>query len=101
MSHWIALLKARAIENDMFVIGCNSCGDDGQTEYAGHSIVINPNGEIIAQLEGKPDHISCNIDLDEVTTQRKTFQFSKIFALIYINKHQNKNRELGRDSRFL
>ncbi|MEB5784320.1 carbon-nitrogen family hydrolase [Staphylococcus pseudoxylosus] len=77
VSHWIALLKARAIENDIFVIGCNACGDDGQTEYAGHSIVINPNGEIVAQLEGKPDHISCNIDLDEVTTQRENIPVFK------------------------
>lgn len=77
VSHWIALLKARAIENDMFVVGCNACGDDGQTEYAGHSIVINPNGEIVAQLEDKPDHISCGINLDEVSNQRENIPVFK------------------------
>ncbi|PHK48693.1 carbon-nitrogen family hydrolase [Staphylococcus edaphicus] len=70
LDHWIALLKARAIENDMYVIGCNGCGDDGQTEYAGHSIVINPNGEIISQLDDKLGHITCQIDLEAVAKQR-------------------------------
>lgn len=77
LNHWTALLKARAIENDIFVVGCNACGDDGKTEYAGHSIVINPNGEVIAELEEKPDHLTCDIDLDEVTNQRNTIPVFK------------------------
>ncbi|MDW4261004.1 carbon-nitrogen family hydrolase [Staphylococcus saprophyticus] len=77
LDHWIALLKARAIENDMYVIGCNGCGDDGQTEYAGNSIVINPNGEILSQLGYKPDHITCEIDLEEVDKQRDTIPVFK------------------------
>ncbi|MEJ7281582.1 nitrilase-related carbon-nitrogen hydrolase, partial [Staphylococcus epidermidis] len=50
LNHWQVLLKARAIENNMYVIGCNGCGYDGKTQYAGHSVVINPNGEIIQEL---------------------------------------------------
>src|SRR5699024_7116950 len=70
VNHWITLLKARAIENDMYVIGCNACGDDGKTEYAGYSIVINPNGDVIAELKEKPDHLNCTINLEEVNKQR-------------------------------
>ncbi|PTI47573.1 carbon-nitrogen family hydrolase [Staphylococcus succinus] len=77
VDHWIALLKARAIENDIYVVACNGCGDDGKTQYAGHSLVINPNGEIIAQLKDKPDHLSCSLDLDEVTAQREAIPVFK------------------------
>ncbi|WP_436861208.1 carbon-nitrogen family hydrolase [Staphylococcus caeli] len=77
LNHWLALLKARAIENDMYVIGCNGCGEDGQTEYAGHSVVINPNGEVVAQLDNKPDHITCDIEISEVAKQRETIPVFK------------------------
>lgn len=72
LNHWLALLKARAIENDMFIIGTNSCGNDGQTDYAGHSIVINPNCEVIGSLESEEDVLSVNIDINEVTKQRQS-----------------------------
>lgn len=71
LNHWQALLKARAVENDMFIVGVNSCGDDGRTEYAGHSMVINPNGEVIKQLSAEEDVATVEIDLSEVDEQRK------------------------------
>ncbi|MEK5199607.1 carbon-nitrogen family hydrolase [Staphylococcus sp. FSL H8-0121] len=71
LNHWLALLKARAIENDMFVVGTNSCGNDGQTDYAGHSIVINPNGEVIADLGSDESTLSIDIDVNEVLEQRQ------------------------------
>ena len=77
LDHWIALLKARAIENDMFVVGCNTCGDDGKTEYAGNSIIINPNGEIIDQLNDKEGRLSCSLNLDEVAKQREAIPVFK------------------------
>lgn len=73
LNHWRTLLQSRAIENDIFVIACNSCGfekEDG-TEYAGHSMVINPNGEIIAEAGEKEEVLTVDIDLSEVETQRK------------------------------
>ncbi|MCU5746163.1 carbon-nitrogen family hydrolase [Staphylococcus sp. SQ8-PEA] len=70
-SHWRSLIQARAIENDMFVVGCNSCGDDGETVYAGHSMVVNPNGEIISELTHEEGNIELDLDLNEVTHQRR------------------------------
>ncbi|MCD8787062.1 carbon-nitrogen family hydrolase [Staphylococcus gallinarum] len=69
-NHWLALLQARAIENNIFIVACNGCGDDGNTLYAGKSAVINPNGEIVEQLKEKEGHITCEIDLNEVEQQR-------------------------------
>src|SRR5699024_12282283 len=84
LDHWIALLKARAIENDMFVVGCNTCGDDGKTEYAGNSMIINPNGEIIDQLNDKEGRLSCSLNLDEVVKQREAISvFKNLRPYIY------------------
>lgn len=72
LNHWIALLKARAIENNMFVIGCNGSGNDGNTEYAGNSIIINPNGEVVAQLDKNEGIIAIELNIDEVQQQRNS-----------------------------
>ena len=40
---------ARAIENQMFVIACNRCGTSGTSTFFGHSLIIDPWGEIIAE----------------------------------------------------
>ena len=47
IQHWIALLRARAIENQAFVIGVNRCGQDPVHSYPGRSLVIDPLGEIL------------------------------------------------------
>ena len=70
-AHWRTLLQARAIENDMFVVGSNGCGNDGSTEYAGHSIVVNPNGEVLAELEHEEGQIELDLNMEEVAQQRK------------------------------
>lgn len=48
IGHLRALTVARAIENQAFVICCNSCGDAGETHYGGFSAVIDPWGELLA-----------------------------------------------------
>ncbi len=46
--HWKTLLRARAIENQTYVLAVNCVGEIGGIEYAGDSMVINPNGDIQA-----------------------------------------------------
>ena len=48
IGHLRALTVARAIENQAFVICCNSCGDAGDTHYGGASAIIDPWGELLA-----------------------------------------------------
>ena len=48
VAHLTALVKARAIENQLFAVCCNSCGTAGETVYAGHSAIADPWGEFIA-----------------------------------------------------
>ena len=54
--HLRSLTTARAIENQMFVVCCNSCGIAGETVYGGNSAVINPWGETVA-LAGETEEI--------------------------------------------
>lgn len=76
--HWATLLKARAIENQCFVIGANRVGNDGNDIYHdGRSAIINPMGE---ELEGNlHDQVVLHTTLkyDEITKTRRYMPFLK------------------------
>jgi predicted amidohydrolase len=55
--HLDALTKARAIENQMFVVCCNSAGKAGETVYGGNSSVNDPWGTTIAHAKGQQEEI--------------------------------------------
>lgn len=71
LNHWRQLLQARAIENDMYVVAVNSCGSDGQTTYAGHSMVIDPNGLIITEAQEDETVCTATLDMSIVDAQRQ------------------------------
>lgn len=59
---WLALLKARAIENQCFVVGVNRVGEGGDLLYSGKSVVFNAAGEeVIPPVEGEK---LCAVELD-------------------------------------
>ncbi|MBB6674072.1 carbon-nitrogen family hydrolase [Cohnella nanjingensis] len=69
LHHWRTLLQARAIENQMYVVACNRSGVSGATHFFGHSMVIDPWGEVIAEAGEEEDVLYADIDLaltDEV-----------------------------------
>ncbi|MFA6530281.1 MAG: carbon-nitrogen family hydrolase [Candidatus Micrarchaeia archaeon] len=73
--HWLALLKARAIENQCYVIGVNRVGNDGKEDYSGDSRIYGPFGEELLAV-GKEEGIFIGeIDLEKVKEIRKTHQF--------------------------
>ncbi|MDY0132779.1 MAG: carbon-nitrogen family hydrolase [Desulforegulaceae bacterium] len=51
-SHWEILLQARAIENQLFIIGCNRTGSDTR-EYGGGSLIVSPKGRLLYKAENK------------------------------------------------
>jgi omega-amidase len=71
LSHWRSLLIARAIENQCFVIACNRSGSDPNNEFAGHSMFIDPWGEVIAEAGANEELLSAVIELDLVKDIRK------------------------------
>jgi predicted amidohydrolase len=74
VDHWNALLKARAIENQLFVLGVNRTGLDAKgLEYVKSSQVINPNGELITPLVSEDELDIFDIDTEFVGKFRQTF----------------------------
>lgn len=77
LHHWRTLLQARAIENQMYVIACNRCGQSGDTVFFGHSMVIDPWGEVIAESDDQEGILTAEIDfalVDEVRTRIPIFE---------------------------
>ena len=75
-AHWQTLLRARAIENQFFVIGVNQCGHERlapetDVTYAGASCVIDPRGRVLAEAGDGEEQILVTLDLDEVSRARK------------------------------
>ena len=70
-AHWHVLNRARAIENGAFVIAPCSIGKiEGGGESYGHSLIINPWGEILADGGANSGIINVNINLEEVSSAR-------------------------------
>lgn len=72
LSHLQNLTVARAIENQMFVVCCNSCGTAGQTVYGGNSAIIDPWGQTLAQAGMQEEIISAQLDIDKLQPIRNT-----------------------------
>ncbi len=71
--HWTTLLKARAIENQAWVIGVNRVGKDPGEEYFGHSMVVDPWGTPIAKAASRDACLACDLDLALLHQCREKF----------------------------
>lgn len=75
IQHWIALLQARAIENQAYVAGVNRCGNDPKLAYNGRSLIISPKGDILADAGNGESVISAEVSLDELLAYRRDLPF--------------------------
>ena len=73
ISHWKALLVARAIENQSYVIGCNAVGTQNSIQLGGDSMVVDPYGNIICALGMEEEIKFCEIQIDIAVALRETF----------------------------
>ena len=71
--HWLALLKARAIENQAYVVGVNRAGADPHVSYGGRSLILGPRGEVLAEAGNDPQVISADITLEPLLEYRRQF----------------------------
>lgn len=71
LAHWRTLLRARAIENQCFVVACNRVGEDPNgTRFFGHSVILDPWGEAVIEGDEEARLLTATIDLDEVEAIR-------------------------------
>jgi len=66
VSHWRTLLRARAIENQLFVVGCNGCGKIGSMTYPGASAIVDPWGEVLAEGDNQEQVVMASVNLKTI-----------------------------------
>lgn len=75
--HWIALLKARAIENQCYVVGINRIGFGNGLEYSGKSIFVNPDGEILNEMNSREMLIIEDLKVQAIKEVKHKFDIKK------------------------
>lgn len=73
IDHWQTLLRARAIENQVFVVACNSCGNTDGVDLGGNSTVIGPDGTILLRAGAAEEAAAIGLDAQTLEMVRKHF----------------------------
>ena len=68
-------MRVQAMQNQVFIAMCNRVGTEGEMEFAGESLVIGPNGDVIAKADDKEQLLTCDIDLQKVKDARKKLDY--------------------------
>jgi predicted amidohydrolase len=68
--HWRTLLRARAIENQLFIVACNACGQIGKLDFFGMSMIIDPKGEVMADAGETVCEIGAQLDMQAMAEWR-------------------------------
>jgi predicted amidohydrolase len=74
-THWTSLLRARAIENQAYVVGVNRVGSGNGLDYCGDTRIVDPVGEITEATPGVEMTIMADIDPNVVADTRARFPF--------------------------
>ena len=74
-NHWMALLQARAIENQAYVVGCNRVGEGGGLQYVGDSRIVDPLGELLATGSQGETILFADVEPAKVAAVRDRFRF--------------------------
>ncbi|WBB57841.1 carbon-nitrogen family hydrolase [Streptomyces sp. WMMC500] len=72
-AHWRLLLRARAVENLAYVLACSTAGTTGGVAQAGHSMIVDPWGEILAEAGEGEEVLRAELDPARVTKTREEF----------------------------
>ncbi|WP_449348751.1 carbon-nitrogen family hydrolase [Streptomyces shaanxiensis] len=72
-AHWTLLAQARAVENQAFVLACGTAGTHAGVPQAGHSIVVDPWGEVLAEAGPGEEVLTVEFDPGKVAATREQF----------------------------
>lgn len=73
VDHWRLLGRARAVENQFWVLQCNTSGTHRGLTMGGHSQVIAPTGEVVGELGTREGVLTVDLELDLVARTREAF----------------------------
>ncbi|KGN37184.1 carbon-nitrogen family hydrolase [Knoellia subterranea] len=73
VAHWTLLGRARAVEDQVFVVQCNTAGTHARTDMGGHSQVIAPTGEVLAEAGADEEVLVVDLDPGLVERTRASF----------------------------
>lgn len=73
LEHWTVLNRARAIENQSYVVACNMAGTDNGTTLAGNSMVVDPWGEVIRHAGEEEEVLLADLDMERLRLLREDF----------------------------
>ena len=71
IEHWSILLRARAIENQLFVIGCNGSDREGRMPIGGRSALISPFGNTVAEAGSGEERLIAPLNMHEMVDFRQ------------------------------
>lgn len=72
-SHWTLLAQARAVENQAYVLAVGTAGTHGDIQQAGHSTVVDPWGEVLAEAGADEEVLTVELDPAKVRETREQF----------------------------
>lgn len=73
--HWRTLLRARAIENQAYVVGCNRVGDAQGVAHTGDSVVVDPLGRALVEASSVETVLFADVEPSEIRRVREHFPF--------------------------
>ena len=73
IGHWTVLAQARAIENQAWVVACNSAGTHAGVVMGGRSIVVDPQGVVVAEAAHAEQILYADVDPEAARSWRHTF----------------------------
>ena len=76
--HWRTTFRARAIDNQLFMVGCSpSRNSFGSYLTYGHSLLVNPYGEVLNEMNEQPGYFTMSVDLNLVEEARNRIPILK------------------------
>jgi predicted amidohydrolase len=74
IAHWRLLAQARAVEDQVYVLACNAVGTHAGVTMGGHSMVVDPWGEVLAEAGTDEQVLTVDVDLSSVAGIRERFR---------------------------
>jgi predicted amidohydrolase len=73
LEHWRLFTRARAVENQVFLLACNAAGTQAGVRLGGHSVVVDPWGRVVAEAGDDEEVLLAELDLQTLTDIRTEF----------------------------